>query len=215
MSNYIYTNEGLVNADELMHYGVPGMRWGRRKNSYTKRAVRGHAGPGRYMTTKRQLAGDKRDLEALNKGQHLSVGLTKKRQAAYDAKDRDRLEKRIASNEKRIADRDHNRQLRVEKKELKTLTKALQKNRFGVNQNKVLSDRNEELGKSKTYAKKWEAAFKNGRGSKEYEAFEREFKRITAKYEDKFVDAWLKDNKVKSASEKGRNYVKTQLFYGS
>lgn len=34
MSNYIYTNEGLVNADELMHYGVPGMRWGHRKNRY-------------------------------------------------------------------------------------------------------------------------------------------------------------------------------------
>ena len=34
MSNYIYTNDGLVNVDELMHYGVPGMRWGHRKNRY-------------------------------------------------------------------------------------------------------------------------------------------------------------------------------------
>lgn len=34
MSNYIYTNEGLVNTDELIHYGVPGMRWGHRKNRY-------------------------------------------------------------------------------------------------------------------------------------------------------------------------------------
>lgn len=34
MSNYIYTNDGLVNEDELAHYGVPGMRWGRRKNPY-------------------------------------------------------------------------------------------------------------------------------------------------------------------------------------
>lgn len=119
MSNYIYTNDGLVNADELAHYGVPGMRWGHRKNSYVKRTVRGHAGPGRYITTKRQLAGDKRDLEALNKGQHLSVGLTKKRQAVYDAKDRARLEKRIAKNEKRITDRDSNKQSRDEKKNTK------------------------------------------------------------------------------------------------
>lgn len=34
MSNYIYTNGDLINADELMHYGVPGMRWGHRKNRY-------------------------------------------------------------------------------------------------------------------------------------------------------------------------------------
>ena len=108
MSNYIYTNEGLVNADELMHYGVPGMRWGRKKsNPYAKRAVRGHAGAGRYITTKRQSAGDKRDLDILNKGQHLSVGLTKKRQAAYDAKDRARLEKRIAKNEKKLLQKEY------------------------------------------------------------------------------------------------------------
>ena len=34
MSNYIYTNDGLINADDLMHYGVPGMRWGHRRNRY-------------------------------------------------------------------------------------------------------------------------------------------------------------------------------------
>lgn len=30
-SNYIYSNGQLYNTDELMHYGVPGMRWGHRK----------------------------------------------------------------------------------------------------------------------------------------------------------------------------------------
>lgn len=95
MSDYIYTANGeLVNTDALAHYGVPGMKWGVRR-------ARGHAGPGRYLTKKRQLAGDKRDLEYLNKGGHLSVGLTKKRQAAYDAKDKARLERRIAKNEQR------------------------------------------------------------------------------------------------------------------
>lgn len=80
------------NNDYLMHYGVQGMKWGTRR-------IRGHAGPGRYITRKRQLAGDKRDLKYLEKGGHLSVGLTKKRQAAYDKRDKDRLEKRIAKNE--------------------------------------------------------------------------------------------------------------------
>lgn len=84
--------------DELYHFGVKGMKWGRRK-------VRGHAGPGKYATKKRQLAGDKKDLEALNKGQHLSAGVTKKRQAAYDARDRAALEKRIAKNEASSVDR--------------------------------------------------------------------------------------------------------------
>lgn len=34
MADYIYTSDGLVSTDELAHYGVPGMRWGRRKNRY-------------------------------------------------------------------------------------------------------------------------------------------------------------------------------------
>ena len=83
-----------MDNNELYHFGVKGMRWGRRK-------VRGHAGPGKYATRKRQPAGDKRDLDYLNKGGHLSVGLTKKRQAAYDKRDKAVLEKRIAKNEQK------------------------------------------------------------------------------------------------------------------
>lgn len=88
MSNYVLTTDG-----ELMHYGVPGMKWG-------KRMARGHAGPGIFVSRKRQLAGDKRDLDILNAGGHLSKGLTKKRQAAYDARDKEALKKRIAENER-------------------------------------------------------------------------------------------------------------------
>lgn len=84
--------------NELYHYGVKGMKWGRRK-------ARGHAGPGKYVTKKRQQAGDKRDLDALNKGQHLSVGFTKKRQAKFDARDKAAIEKRMAKNEAELNDK--------------------------------------------------------------------------------------------------------------
>lgn len=80
----------------LYHHGVKGMKWGVRKNKYTARITRGHAGPGTYISKKRQLEGAKRDLKTLDEGGHLSVGLTKKRQKSLDARDRAALEKKIA-----------------------------------------------------------------------------------------------------------------------
>ena len=79
--------------DYLKHYGVLGMKWGVRRTP---------AQLGRTMSTrKRQLAADKSDLKKLNSGKHTSVGVTKKRQAAYDKRDKDILEKRIKSNEQK------------------------------------------------------------------------------------------------------------------
>lgn len=105
---------------ELAHYGVPGMRWGVRKNNYSARALRGHAGPGVYFTKKRQLAGDKRDLEYLNNGGHLSFGITKKRQAAYDAMDKAAIAKRIVENESGKPAKFNERDTQIGKKITKT-----------------------------------------------------------------------------------------------
>ena len=79
--------------NDLNHSGVLGMKWG-------KRTARGHAGPGKYATKKRQLAGDKKDLK---NGKSLSVGFTKKRQEKFDTRDKALLEKRIAKNSESIA----------------------------------------------------------------------------------------------------------------
>ena len=114
-------------AHELYHHGIKGQKWGVRrfqnadgslksagkkrynerpdtvkkaKIPYLTRMRRKHAGPGIYVGTKaHQLSGAKRDLSKLDRGEHLSVGLTKKRQAALDKRDRKLLEKKISKLE--------------------------------------------------------------------------------------------------------------------
>ncbi len=106
-----------MGSDYLTHYGILGMKWGvrrfqnkdgtlteegkrRYRKDYMRDAQRTSTQIGRTMITrKRQLAADKSDLEKLNSGKHLSVGFTKKRQEAYDKRDKAVLERRIKYNE--------------------------------------------------------------------------------------------------------------------
>lgn len=68
------------------------MKWG-------KRLARG---PGITvgLTKKRTIAMAKKDLDGLNKGEHLSIGLTKNRQEKYDARDKNKLEDLLKNPDK-------------------------------------------------------------------------------------------------------------------
>ena len=89
-------SEYVIHNGELYHHGVKGMKWGVRK------AVKYRpASNGLRIGTRRQLKAAKKDLKFLDNGGHLSVGLTKKRQAAFDERDRKKLTEKINKLEKR------------------------------------------------------------------------------------------------------------------
>ena len=101
--------------DVLAHYGIPGMRWGIRRG-----------GDPVMFTTKRQLAADKKLIKKLDDGGHLSVGFGKRRQAMYDARDRKRIETRIAKNEEKLRpsnlSEDHVKKTTIQKKRLEEMS---------------------------------------------------------------------------------------------
>jgi hypothetical protein len=95
----------------------------------------------------------------------------------------------------------------------KKTAKLIRKSKFGDKQNAVLSARNSALSKDKTFSDKWSAAFKAGKGSKEWAAFEKYTENFTKKYKNQYIDAWMKDNNVTRLSDQGRRYLENNLTF--
>lgn len=66
MSDYIYANGELYNADELYHYGVPGMKWGKRKARYEGVSTDGSKRRA-YEQSRQALIEAKRNKKAASK----------------------------------------------------------------------------------------------------------------------------------------------------
>ena len=79
-------------------------------------------------TGKRQLKVDEHDLDRLNSGKHLSTGFTKKRQEAYNTRDKGVLEKRIQKNRTKskskedTSSEDHKNKIALKKKKINEMT---------------------------------------------------------------------------------------------
>ena len=161
---------------ELYHYGVKGQKWGVRRYQ-NKDGTLTPAGKKRYGM------GDNGELVKKSLTTRMFEGLA--RSGYKNAKTQKTLYEQFGddynrrSSEQWIREADQNSKQAKRSFELdkiastdKKTAKLLRKGKFGVNQNAVLSSRNSALSKDKVFSEKWEAAFKAGKGSKEWTAFE-------------------------------------------
>lgn len=84
-NDYIYTNEGLVSVNELMHYGVPGMRWGHRRYQNSNGTLN-DKGIKKYA--KKQIEADIRESSSTKKQNEASAKkyISDKKQFKKDVK---------------------------------------------------------------------------------------------------------------------------------
>ena len=88
--------------------------------------------------------------------------------------------------------------------------RKIDKGKFGPEQNRVLSDRNAAL---RSTNKAWKAAHKAGKGTKEWEEWERSVSEVNKKFKPLAVEAFITDNRIKELSEAGRKYLEDKIGY--
>lgn len=192
MSNYIYTNEGLVNADELMHYGVPGMRWGHRKTGFvstTKYRPKGPNSGGLY---------DKHKLKGPNSGGIDNPRKPSHKGAKYAGVSTDGSKRRAAEKARQ--------ELISAKQNKRAKQKAFDK---AYNESNKIKNWFGERGE-KAGAAAERAANASNRADKQYKSAKKAYKaaKKMANIEAKAVKQKYKDEYMKGASIVGKIYAK-------
>lgn len=125
-SNYIITNDGLISVDELMHYGVLGMKWGVHRANYKTERY------NRLMN--KALKYDKKSANFTKKSEkaHASIDLRRSNKAAVKSaklnKKAAKIEKKsVNANNELIKDRLHRK---AEKLKYKSANKQIDGNRI-------------------------------------------------------------------------------------
>lgn len=88
-------------------------------------------------------------------------------------------------------------------------------NSFGPNQSAVMSQRNSYIGKNKNVNAKWKAAFKAGKGTKEWAEYEQAYSeyihKLNKQFKKKYTEAFALDTDMYNLSEQGKKYLEDHI----
>lgn len=175
-----------MNDRELMHYGIKGMKWGVRRRNDTSSF--------RQVVKKARADGLTARKEARESGQLNGIGAVRKGNKIQRESTKAYLKEQKARNRER-----------------KVIDKAINKKGYRSNYEQALNRRTKAIVSDLDLTGKWYEAYQKGRGSKEWDEYEKHAKSIRDKYADELVDAFIKDSNLKKVSQNGRKYINDML----
>jgi hypothetical protein len=81
-----------------------------------------------------------------------------------------------------------------------------------ANRRKVIQEYNKDRLANSDLSQKWDKAFKAGKGTKEWEDYEKASNAQSMKFAKKYTDAFLKDVGMERVSDQARQYAQDNLY---